>query len=113
MPRYYYTRRHLGSLKVDRQALRLGISYTPTPRARDHTHFAACLTVNHRAYPVFHNEHGARRRGADSAKTTVRKSAFFAALRPFCLQLRATRPRGPCVANTLHCYHSSQPTIGS
>jgi len=31
MPRYYYTRQHLGSLKVDRQALRVGISYTPTP----------------------------------------------------------------------------------
>jgi hypothetical protein len=31
VPRYYYTRQHLGSLKVDRQALRIGISYTPTP----------------------------------------------------------------------------------
>lgn len=31
VPRYYYTRQHLGSLKVDRQTLRLGISYTPTP----------------------------------------------------------------------------------
>ncbi len=31
VPRYYYTRQHLGNLKVDRPALRLGISYTPTP----------------------------------------------------------------------------------
>lgn len=31
VPRYYYTRQHLGNLKVDRHALRLGISYTPTP----------------------------------------------------------------------------------
>lgn len=30
-PRYYYTRQHLGNLKVDRHALRLGVSYTPTP----------------------------------------------------------------------------------
>ncbi|HWP43613.1 MAG TPA: hypothetical protein VNO14_10285 [Blastocatellia bacterium] len=30
VPRYYYTRQHLGELKVDRHALRLGISYTPT-----------------------------------------------------------------------------------
>jgi hypothetical protein len=31
IPRYSYTRQHLGSLKIDRQALRLGLSYTPTP----------------------------------------------------------------------------------
>jgi hypothetical protein len=31
IPRYLYTRQHLGSLKVDRQALRVGFSYTPTP----------------------------------------------------------------------------------
>jgi len=31
IPRYFYTRQHLGNLKVDRQALRLGITYTPTP----------------------------------------------------------------------------------
>jgi Putative MetA-pathway of phenol degradation len=31
IPRYFYTRQHLGSLKVDRQALRVGLSYTPTP----------------------------------------------------------------------------------
>ena len=31
IPRYFYTRQHLGSLKVDRQALRVGFSYTPTP----------------------------------------------------------------------------------
>lgn len=31
MPRYSYTRQHLGDLEVDRHALRLGISYTPTP----------------------------------------------------------------------------------
>lgn len=31
VPRYSYTRQHLGDLKVDRHALRLGISYTPTP----------------------------------------------------------------------------------
>jgi hypothetical protein len=30
-PRYYYTRQHLGNLKVDRNALRVGVSYTPTP----------------------------------------------------------------------------------
>jgi hypothetical protein len=30
-PRYYYTRQHLGNLKVDRRALRLAVSYTPTP----------------------------------------------------------------------------------
>jgi hypothetical protein len=46
-------------------------SLVPHRGARDHAHFAACLTLNHRAYPVFHNEPGARRRGADSAKTTV------------------------------------------
>jgi hypothetical protein len=31
VPRYYYTRQHLGNLKVDRHTLRVGISYTPTP----------------------------------------------------------------------------------
>jgi outer membrane putative beta-barrel porin/alpha-amylase len=31
IPRYSYTRQHLGGLKVDRHALRLGVSYTPTP----------------------------------------------------------------------------------
>ena len=31
MPRYFFTRQHLGNLKVDRHALRVGISYTPTP----------------------------------------------------------------------------------
>jgi len=31
IPRYFYTRQHLGNLKVDRQALRVGITYTPTP----------------------------------------------------------------------------------
>ena len=31
MPRYFYTRQHLGSLKVDRHAVRVGLSYTPTP----------------------------------------------------------------------------------
>lgn len=31
VPRYYYTRQHLGNMKIDRHALRLGISYTPTP----------------------------------------------------------------------------------
>jgi hypothetical protein len=31
IPRYYYTRQHLGNLKVDRHALRVGVSYTPTP----------------------------------------------------------------------------------
>jgi hypothetical protein len=30
VPRYYYSRQHLGDLKVDRQTLRIGISYTPT-----------------------------------------------------------------------------------
>ena len=30
-PRYFYTRQHLGSLKVDRHSLQLGFSYTPTP----------------------------------------------------------------------------------
>jgi hypothetical protein len=30
-PRYSYTRQHLGSLKVDRHAIRVGVSYTPTP----------------------------------------------------------------------------------
>jgi hypothetical protein len=29
-PRYFYTRQHLGSLKVDRHSLLLGVSYTPT-----------------------------------------------------------------------------------
>jgi hypothetical protein len=29
-PRYYYTKQHLGGLEVNRQALRLGASYTPT-----------------------------------------------------------------------------------
>ncbi len=32
MPRYSYTRQHLGDLTLDRHALRLGISYTPTER---------------------------------------------------------------------------------
>lgn len=32
VPRYIYTRQALGSLKVDRQVLLLGLSYTPTPR---------------------------------------------------------------------------------
>jgi hypothetical protein len=31
IPRYFYTRQHLGSLKVDRQAVRVGVTYTPTP----------------------------------------------------------------------------------
>ncbi len=31
LPRYYYTRRHLGNLKADSNALRLSVSYTPTP----------------------------------------------------------------------------------
>lgn len=31
MPRYFYTRQHLGGLKVDRHSLRVGVSYTPTP----------------------------------------------------------------------------------
>jgi len=30
-PRYSFTRQHLGDLKVDRHALRLNLSYTPTP----------------------------------------------------------------------------------
>ena len=30
MPRYYYTRQHLGNLKADSHALRLSVSYTPT-----------------------------------------------------------------------------------
>ena len=30
LPRYYYTRHHLGNLKADSHALRLGVSYTPT-----------------------------------------------------------------------------------
>ena len=30
-PRFSYTRQHLGGLKVDRQSLRLNVSYTPTP----------------------------------------------------------------------------------
>jgi hypothetical protein len=30
MPRYFFTRQHIGSLKVDRHALRFGVSYTPT-----------------------------------------------------------------------------------
>ena len=30
MPRYFYVRQHLGSLTVDRQIVRLGVSYTPT-----------------------------------------------------------------------------------
>ncbi|HVG21346.1 MAG TPA: hypothetical protein VNI02_20050, partial [Blastocatellia bacterium] len=30
-PRHLYTRQHLGNLKVDRQAIRVGVSYTPTP----------------------------------------------------------------------------------
>ncbi|HKP86983.1 MAG TPA: hypothetical protein VJZ26_12850 [Blastocatellia bacterium] len=30
-PRYYYARQHLGNLKADRNALRLAVSYTPTP----------------------------------------------------------------------------------
>lgn len=29
-PRYFYTRQHLGSLKVDRHSFLLGVSYTPT-----------------------------------------------------------------------------------
>ena len=31
IPRYYYTRQHLGNLKVDRHTVRVSISYTPTP----------------------------------------------------------------------------------
>ncbi|HET9532505.1 MAG TPA: hypothetical protein VFQ92_19270 [Blastocatellia bacterium] len=31
IPHYYYTRQHLGNLKVDRRTLRVGVSYTPTP----------------------------------------------------------------------------------
>lgn len=34
IPRYYYTRQHLGDFKVDRHALKLGVSYTPTPRVQ-------------------------------------------------------------------------------
>jgi hypothetical protein len=30
-PRYLYTRQHLGNLKIDRHAVRVGVSYTPTP----------------------------------------------------------------------------------
>jgi len=30
MPRYYYTRQHLGGLKIDSHGLRLGVFYTPT-----------------------------------------------------------------------------------
>jgi hypothetical protein len=30
-PRFYFIRQHLGSLEVNRQALRVGVSYTPTP----------------------------------------------------------------------------------
>jgi len=30
IPRYYYTRQHLGNLKADSHALRLSVSYTPT-----------------------------------------------------------------------------------
>lgn len=30
-PRYFFVRQHLGSLEVSRHALRLGLSYTPTP----------------------------------------------------------------------------------
>ena len=30
-PRYFYTRQHLGDLKVDRHSLLLAVSYTPTP----------------------------------------------------------------------------------
>jgi hypothetical protein len=47
MPRYFYTRQHLGNLKVDRQALRVGVTYTPTPTLQleaeipyQHTSFA-------------------------------------------------------------------------
>ena len=29
--RFYYTRQHLGGVKVDRQAVRVNVSYTPTP----------------------------------------------------------------------------------
>jgi hypothetical protein len=32
VPRYVYTRQRLGGLKVDRQVLLLGLSYTPTPK---------------------------------------------------------------------------------
>jgi hypothetical protein len=31
MPRYFFTRQHLGNLKVDRHALKVGVTYTPTP----------------------------------------------------------------------------------
>ncbi|HST24211.1 MAG TPA: transporter [Blastocatellia bacterium] len=31
LPRYYYTRQHLGNLKVDSHALQFSVSYTPTP----------------------------------------------------------------------------------
>jgi hypothetical protein len=31
VPRYLFTRQHLGSLKIDRHAIRLAFSYTPTP----------------------------------------------------------------------------------
>lgn len=30
-PRYYYIRQHLGGLEVNRQAIRVSVSYTPTP----------------------------------------------------------------------------------
>lgn len=30
-PRFFYIRQHLGNLKIDRQAVRIDISYTPTP----------------------------------------------------------------------------------
>jgi hypothetical protein len=46
-PRYFYTRQHLGNLKVDRQAVRVGVSYTPAPTLQleaeipyQHTSFA-------------------------------------------------------------------------
>lgn len=31
VPRYLFTQQHLGSLKIDRQAVRLALTYTPTP----------------------------------------------------------------------------------
>lgn len=31
IPRYFYTRQHLSDLKIDRQGVRVGVSYTPTP----------------------------------------------------------------------------------
>ena len=47
IPRYFYTRLHLGGLKVDRQAVRVSFTYTPTPTLQleaelpyQHTSFA-------------------------------------------------------------------------